>query len=49
MPVTPYLFLDGRCEEAIEFYKKIGFEVKDDIKYGENQENRWVEISFPPK
>jgi PhnB protein len=21
MPVTPYLFLDGRCEEAIEFYK----------------------------
>ena len=22
MPVTPYLFLDGRCEEAIEFYKK---------------------------
>jgi PhnB protein len=22
MPVTPYLFLDGRAEEAIEFYKK---------------------------
>ena len=22
MPVTPYLFLNGRCEEAIEFYKK---------------------------
>src|SRR5205809_4279570 len=22
MPVTPYLFFDGRCEEAIEFYKK---------------------------
>ncbi len=22
MSVTPYLFLDGRCEEAIEFYKK---------------------------
>lgn len=22
MQVTPYLFLDGRCEEAIEFYKK---------------------------
>ena len=19
---TPYLFFDGRCEEAIEFYKK---------------------------
>src|SRR4051812_41185640 len=22
MAVTPYLFLDGRCEEAIDFYKK---------------------------
>jgi PhnB protein len=22
MQVQPYLFLDGRCEEAIEFYKK---------------------------
>ena len=22
MAVTPYLFLEGRCEEAIEFYKK---------------------------
>ena len=22
MHVQPYLFLDGRCEEAIEFYKK---------------------------
>src|SRR5262245_38448962 len=22
MAITPYLFLDGRCEEAIEFYKK---------------------------
>src|SRR5262245_59989815 len=21
MPVTPYLHLDGRCEEAIDFYK----------------------------
>ena len=28
MAVTPYLFLDGRCEEAIEFYRKhIGAEV----------------------
>jgi PhnB protein len=26
--VTPYLFFDGRCEEAIEFYKKaLGAEV----------------------
>lgn len=28
MPVTPYLFFDGRCEEAIEFYRKaLGAEV----------------------
>ena len=28
MPITPYLFLNGRCEEAIEFYKKnLGAEV----------------------
>ena len=28
MSVTPYLFLDGRCEDAIEFYKKaLGAEV----------------------
>ena len=28
MPVTPYLSFDGRCEEAIEFYKKtLGAEV----------------------
>jgi PhnB protein len=28
MKVQPYLFFDGRCEEAIEFYKKtIGAEV----------------------
>ena len=28
MPVQPYLFFNGRCEEAIEFYKKaLGAEV----------------------
>jgi PhnB protein len=28
MPVTPYLFFDGRCEEAVEYYKKtLGAEV----------------------
>jgi PhnB protein len=28
MPVQPYLFFDGRCDEAIEFYQKaIGAEV----------------------
>ena len=23
MQIQPYLFMDGRCEEAIEFYKKV--------------------------
>ena len=28
MPIEPYLNFDGRCEEAIEFYKKaLGAEV----------------------
>ena len=28
MQIQPYLFLDGRCEEAIEFYRKnLGAEV----------------------
>ena len=28
MQVQPYLFFDGRCDEAIEFYKKtLGAEV----------------------
>ena len=29
MAVTPYLFFDGRCEEALDFYKKtLGAEVE---------------------
>jgi PhnB protein len=36
MPVTPYLFLDGRCEEAIEFYKKsLGAEVGAMMRFKE--------------
>ena len=37
MPVTPYLFFDGRCEEAIEFYKKtLGAEVGMMMRYKES-------------
>jgi PhnB protein len=37
MPVTPYLFFDGRCEEAIEFYKKaLGAEVSMMMRYKES-------------
>ena len=28
MPVQPYLFFEGRCEEAVEFYRKaLGAEI----------------------
>ena len=40
MPVTPYLFLDGRCEEAIEFYKKtLGAEVQMMMRFKEAPDN----------
>ena len=39
MPVTPYLFFDGRCEEAIEFYKKaLGAEVDMMMRFSESPE-----------
>jgi PhnB protein len=37
--LVPYLFLDGRCEEAIDFYKKaIGAEVTSLMRFKENPE-----------
>jgi PhnB protein len=37
MPVTPYLFFDGRCEEAIEFYKKsLGAEIEMLMRFNES-------------
>jgi PhnB protein len=39
MDVQPYLFFDGRCEEAIEFYKKaLGAEVKALLRFRDNPE-----------
>jgi PhnB protein len=36
MQVQPYLFLDGRCEEAIEFYRKaLGAEVQMLLRFKE--------------
>ena len=36
MQVQPYLFFDGRCDEAIEFYKsKLGAEVKALMRWKE--------------
>ena len=37
MQVKPYLFFDGRCEEAIEFYKRVlGAEVLMLMRYRES-------------
>lgn len=39
MPIEPYLFFNGRCEEAIEFYKKaLGAEVLMTMRYKESPE-----------
>ena len=40
MPVQPYLFFEGRCEEAIEFYKKaLGARVEMLMRYKESPES----------
>ena len=39
MQVQPYLFFDGRCEEAIEFYRKVlGAEVTMLMRYKDSPE-----------
>lgn len=39
MQVQPYLFFDGRCEEAIEFYRKaLGAEVRMLMRFKDNPE-----------
>ena len=39
MQVEPYLFFEGRCEEALEFYRKaLGAEVKALMRYKESPE-----------
>jgi PhnB protein len=39
MPIEPYLFFDGRCEEAIEFYKKaLGAKVEMLLRFKDSPE-----------
>lgn len=39
MAIEPYLFFNGRCEEAVEFYKKtLGAEVLMVVRYKESPE-----------
>lgn len=39
MPVTPYLFFDGRCEEALNFYKTaLGAKIGMMMRFKDNPE-----------
>jgi PhnB protein len=39
MKVQPYLFFDGRCEEAVEFYRKVlGAEVETLMRFKDSPE-----------
>jgi PhnB protein len=39
MQIQPYLFFDGRCEEALEFYRKtLGAQVVDLLRFKDNPE-----------
>jgi PhnB protein len=42
MHVQPYLFFDGRCEQALDFYQKtLGAKVEAVIRYKENPEPKY--------
>ena len=37
MPVQPYVFFEGRCEEAVEFYRKeLGVEITMLMRFKES-------------
>jgi PhnB protein len=39
MQIEPYLFFDGRCEEAVEFYQKaLGAELTFLMRFSESPE-----------
>ena len=39
MQIQPYLFLDGRCEEAVDFYRRaLGAEVEMLMRFKESPE-----------
>jgi PhnB protein len=43
MQVQPYLFLDGRCEEALDFYKKaVGAEVTSLMRFKDSPDSAMV-------
>jgi PhnB protein len=49
MQVEPYLFFDGRCEEALEFYKKaLGAEVMALIRFKDSPDPTMVHGGMDP-
>ena len=49
MKVEPYLFFNGRCDEAIEFYKKaVGAKVGFLVRYKDSPEPPQPGHSLPP-
>jgi PhnB protein len=43
MQVQPYLFFDGRCEEALDFYRsKLGAEVKHLVRFKESPDKGYI-------
>lgn len=48
MQIQPYLFFDGRCEEAVEFYKNaLGAEVDTLMRYRESPDPMPAEMVRP--
>jgi PhnB protein len=42
MKIIPYLYFNGRCEEALEFYKKVlGAQVEQLFRFKENPEPQY--------
>lgn len=42
------MFTVADQDEAIAFYtQKLGFELRSDVRFGEQGENRWVEVAPP--
>ena len=50
MQVQPYLFFDGRCEEALEFYKKaIGAKVDMLMRWKDSPDKAWPRPATPTR
>lgn len=49
MTIEPYLFFDGRCEEALQFYRDaLGAEIVAVMRYSEHPEPAECPAQMPP-